>query len=143
MWCLPLSLLLWPVNEKNTCLIVGLKLIVKVNAKVAFQVRNEMYTFYFTWNILWRRDTFAHLRICTPLNRDLAIRHIFLKLFSSEGILEFSIKFPSIDIHNILHIDIDNICAYFFCYLQNAFHWSSAVPKRFKRNINEELHQAM
>ena len=86
---------------------------------------------------------FAHLRICTPLNRDLAIRHIFLKLFSSEGILEFSIKFPSTDIHNILDIDIDNICAYFFCYFQNAFHWSSAVPKRFKRNINEELHQAM
>ena len=31
----------------------------------------------------------------------------------------------------------------FFCYFQDTFHWSSTVPKRFKRNINEELHQAM
>ena len=27
--------------------------------------------------------------------------------------------------------------------MKKTFHWSSAVPKRFKRNINEELHQAM
>ena len=25
---------------------------------------------------------------------------------------------------------------------QDSFHWSSAVPKRFKRNITEELGQA-
>ena len=30
----------------------------------------------------------------------------------------------------------------FFCF-QDTIHWPSAVTNRFKRNINEELHQAM
>ena len=33
--------------------------------------------------------------------------------------------------------------AHFFLYFQDTFHWSSAVTKRFKKNINEELHQAI
>ena len=40
-------------------------------------------------------------------------------------------------------INIHDKSAHFFCYCQDAFHWLSAVPKRFKRNINEELHQAI
>ena len=32
---------------------------------------------------------------------------------------------------------------FFFGYFQDTFHWSSTVPKRFKRNINEKLYQAM
>ena len=31
----------------------------------------------------------------------------------------------------------------FFCYFQDTFHCLSTVPKRSKRNINEELHQAI
>ena len=31
----------------------------------------------------------------------------------------------------------------YFCYFQDTFHCPFAVPKRFKRNINEELRQAM
>ena len=50
---------------------------------------------------------------------------------------------PSIDIHDISDIDIDNISAFFFWYFQNTIHGPSAVPKRFKRNINEELLKAM
>ena len=38
---------------------------------------------------------------------------------------------------------MDDISAHLFCYLQDTYHWSSAVPERFKGNINEELYQAM
>ena len=30
-----------------------------------------------------------------------------------------------------------------FCYFEDTFHWSPPVPKRFKRNINEELYQTI
>ena len=30
-----------------------------------------------------------------------------------------------------------------FCYFQDTFHWSSALPKKFKKNINKALHQAI
>ena len=66
------------------------------------------------------------------------MRLISLKLFSSEGILEFSTRFPSTDIHEISDIHIDDTSAPFFAVSKTPF--ISAVSKR---NINEELDQAM
>ena len=34
-------------------------------------------------------------------------------------------------------------CPHIFLPLPTHFHWPSALINRFKRNINEELHQAM
>ena len=67
---------------------------------------------------------------------------ISLKLFSNEGILEFS-RFPSIFMTSRILILITDIFALFFCCFQDTFHWSSSLTKKFKRNIKEELQQAM
>ena len=49
------------------------------------------------------------------------MRPISLKLFSSEGVLEFSTRFPCIDIHEISDIDIDDISAPFFATSKTPF----------------------
>ena len=66
-----------------------------------------------------------------------------MKLFSTEDILDSSTSFHSIDIHGNSDIDINDISSHFFGYFEDTFHSLSAVTSKFKRNINEELQQAM
>ena len=46
----------------------------------------------------------------------------------------------TLDINDMLDIDINDISAHFFA---TCYFFSFHLPKRFKRNMNEELHQAM
>ena len=46
----------------------------------------------------------------------------------------------TLDINGMLDIDINDISAHFFA---TCYFFSFHLPKRFKRNMNEELHQAM